>query len=297
MKAGTVHLVLTERDILIMGMVYEYDGCTADHIRARFFPTPGARSPCYDRIAKLVRAGYLASRRLPPLNGGIGSGPAFLTVGPQGRPILAEALGLSRTELARLRMDAPRVIAHHLAICDTHTSFALAAERSAIFTLREWAGDGELVLQVKDPKTGQEAPIIPDSTFTLALPDGVEQRFYLEQDMGTIPLKRMKTKLRLYLARKEASPPPVLWVVPDAARQAQLARWAREEAEARRADPSVFWLTSKARVSAETVLAAPIWQVVGGPPAVALEQLAQNGPDQPASAPVPESILTGSVGR
>src|SRR5581483_2010131 len=109
--AGTAPLILTQRDVLLIEMVYDYRGTTIKTLHRKFFPsnTKGSTRACYRRIAALVRAGYLCSRRLPAETG-VGSGKAFLTVGPASRPILAETLGLSPSELARTRLAAPAVI-------------------------------------------------------------------------------------------------------------------------------------------------------------------------------------------
>src|SRR4051812_21604274 len=120
--AGPVPLVLTNRDIAILQMVYTYSGCTAEHIRRRFFT---GRSPCFTRIAKLVATGYLASRRLPS-SSGIGSGKAFLTIGPKAHPVLAEVLGVSLADLTRAsRAMKPQIVDHHAAICHTRLSVEL----------------------------------------------------------------------------------------------------------------------------------------------------------------------------
>lgn len=97
---------LTNRDLAIIRMVYEYEGCAIDHIRTKLFSSPGAHSSCYRRIAYLIHQGFLTSIRLPSLTG-VGSGKAFLTIGPQARPILTQMLGLSRSELTYNRMAAP----------------------------------------------------------------------------------------------------------------------------------------------------------------------------------------------
>lgn len=271
--ASSAHL--TNRDLAILLMAWNYAGVTVEHIRHRFFPTPGARTPCYRRVNFLVEHEFLASQRLPAQSG-IGSGKAFLTLGPQGRPIVAELLGLSRTEIGRgTRAAAPLVIHHHLAVCDTRLSFELSCEQSDIFNLEEWLGDGEVMLRVKDPKTRKDAPVIPDSTFTLALPDDSHQQFYVEQDNSTIPVKRIKTKIRCYFALHEAGDTnPILFVVLDERRRDYIAKWAVEEAEeVRGADPTIIWTALKGELTQQTVLTKPIWRIVGGPAAVSLTDL------------------------
>ncbi len=277
--AGPVPPVLTPRDLSVLRMVYEFGGVTADHVRARYFPnrTKGAISACYRRIAALTASGYLTSLRMPAASG-VGSGKALLLPGPAARPILAELLGLSRSELARLRLQAPRVIQHHLALVDTRLIFERAAATSPTLALAEWHGDGEVTIRVTDPPTRDRITLIPDASFTLMLRGaGETQTFYVEQDLGTVPPKRLRPRLRGYLVHAKDSPTPVLFVVPDAARQAAIVRWACEEAARISADPTLFWTTTTAQVTEHTVLAAPIWQIAGGPPALALDAVAASG--------------------
>jgi hypothetical protein len=73
--------------------------------------------------------------------------------------------------------------------------------------------------------------IVPDAFFTLVLPDGTEQQVILEIDMGTLAQRRLRAKLRGYLLAVKG-PIPVLFVVPGPSRQAQMARYAQEEAHA-----------------------------------------------------------------
>lgn len=55
-------LTIVDRDVDMIIMAYLYGGLTPDHVRHRHFPSPGARSACYTRIARLVKAGYLISK-------------------------------------------------------------------------------------------------------------------------------------------------------------------------------------------------------------------------------------------
>src|SRR5262245_39644826 len=93
-------LGLTQRDLAIIRLVFDYEGVVAPIIRRRFFPTPGGEKPCYRRLRKLVDHGFLKGYRLPALSG-VGSGKRFLTIGPRGRPLLAELLGVPAAELRR----------------------------------------------------------------------------------------------------------------------------------------------------------------------------------------------------
>ena len=273
---------ITPRDIKILQLVYAYDTCSAEHLCARFFgssPTPGKYGPqvtCYRRIAKLRQAGYLSGYRLPSLSG-MGSGKLLLGLGPKGRKLLAEHLGLSRSELKQLKQVVTPVLgAHHLAVCDVRLALELACEDRPGVSL-EWVSERELrnqpTTRVKDPRSqpegvgAPEIPLIPDGQFSITLPHGAEQTFQLEVDLGTIPSKRMLTKLAGYLALAKDS--PILWVVPDQRRLEAIANWALKLSEGLETDPSIFWITTKAQITPQAVL-GPIWRVAGGPEAHAL---------------------------
>ncbi len=294
-------LSLTPRDAAILAFVYAYDGCVVDQLRRRFWPSFGARSACYNRVAHLINAGYLASRRLPSLTGQ-GSGKAFLTIGPRARSILAKLLRLSRTELRRAtRAGSPLFIPHHLAIGEFRLAVELAAERLPHVSLAEWLGERELErapIKVSDPASPSQRAIrlVPDGAFTLELQHGAEQAFLLELDAGTIPAGRLRERCRAYLLhlREQGDRTPILFVVPDARRQAAIAAWALAAAEALSADPTIFWLVTSARVSQDTVLTARIWQVVGVPAAQAFVPAPLS---QAASRPpAPEPLAAGVAG-
>ena len=264
---------LTQRDLNILVMAYEYDGVTIQHIRRRFFPNSRSHTSCSERVSRLVQAGYLRSHRLPPVSG-VGSGPLFFTLDRGGRPLVAKALGLSEAELARAtRKAAHFVLRHHLALCDLRLSLELAVQRSPEFTIIDWVGDRQLVLETSDPNGEGHLQLIPDASLTLMLSDGREEVVYIEMDMGTTSRRRVRTKLRAYLSLAEPSRRPVLWIVPGEERRAAVALWAREEAQHLDTDPSLFWLSRLPILSEHTVFDAPVWHIVGGP-AVALKSMA-----------------------
>ncbi len=279
-------LAVTSRDIQILEFVYSFDRCSREHVLRRFWAKngalgPGPESACHRRIAKLITAGFLTADRLPSLTG-VGSGKSLLGIGPRGRLLLSELLGLSRSELNRLRqLQSPFAAAHHLAICDVRLCLILASEQLGQVELTEWVSERELrtppITRVRDPKAvrvGEKPPLIPlvaDGAFTLSLASGQSQSWLLELDMGTIPQKRIRAKLRAYLVNYRKDPRPILWVVNDQKRKAEILSWSLAEAEALEGtDPTIFLVTTRAQISEHSILTAPIWQVAGGPEGLCL---------------------------
>ena len=176
---------------------------TVDQLRFRYFPTNtrGSQVACYRRVSRLIKGAFLEPNYVPFL-ANTGRGKALLTLGPQGRILVSQLLGIPRSQIGRVRLDSPVVIPHHLALCDTRLALELACERSTSFILESWVPERELrqsPITVKDPKTGETAPLVPDAAFSITPTPGRTERFFVEQDMGTVPVGRMRPKLRAYL--------------------------------------------------------------------------------------------------
>jgi hypothetical protein len=259
---------MTQRDINIISMVYEYEGCAVEHIRKVFFQRATNRSiPCYRRLSYLVKAGYLRSLLLPALN------KHFLTPGAKSRSVLSYLL--KGSEVKRTRIESPLLILHKLAICDMRVSLELASKASPLFLLTQWANESALrrsPLAVEDPETKKQTRIIPDAAFSLCSAWGKKADFFLEMDMATVSLKHIRQRVRGYLLRQD--PSLVLFVVPDANRQQAIAQVALEEAKALKTNPTTIWITLRERLTAETVLAAH-WVAVGHPTPVTFQGLAE----------------------
>src|SRR5690348_12258974 len=93
---------LTQRDLQIILMVYRYDGLVNQQLKRRFWPSFGARSRYFDRLARLINHGYLKSLRLPSAaKNGAGSGPSWITLASNSYPILERDFGV--TDFKHLR--------------------------------------------------------------------------------------------------------------------------------------------------------------------------------------------------
>jgi hypothetical protein len=257
---------MTQRDINIISMVYEYEGCAVEHIRKVFFQGSKNRSiPCYRRLSYLIKEGYLQGLLLPALN------KHFLTPGARARFVLSYLL--KGSEVRRFRMESPMLILHKLAICDIRVSLELASKVSPLFVLTHWINESALrrsPLTAEDPETKKQTNLIPDAAFTLCSHTGRKADFFLEMDMATVSLRHIRQRLRGYLLRQD--PSPVLFVVPDAKRQQAIAQVALEEAKNLQTNPTTIWITLRERLTAETFLSAP-WVAVGHPTPVSFQGL------------------------
>jgi hypothetical protein len=283
---------LTSRDMAIVEMIYRFAGCTVEHIHERLWPENTALSSCYRRIAWLVAAKYLAATRLPSLSGQ-GSGRTLLTIGPASRPLVAKLLGVPVTSLPRSTdIATPLFLAHHFAVCDFRVALELATADDPTVDLVDWTLETELKrspTRVTDTYSLQgksrirTITLIPDGAFTLAH-HGSTERAYLEQDMATMSPKRLALKLRGYLTQQHELPVPVFFVTLTKSRAAQIIDLAAREADQLRADPTVFFVTTKDRIRKDTILHAPIWHQPTVQPLVAI--IRGSAPDDTAS-PVP----------
>jgi hypothetical protein len=261
---------MTQRDISIISTVYDYEGCAVEHIRKLFFQGSTLRSvPCYRRLAYLVKQGYLQSLLLPALN------KYFLTPGTKAQRALSSLL--KGSEMKRIRIESPLLILHKLSICDVRVALEVASKASPLFLLSDWVNESALrrsPLAVVDPETKAETLLIPDAAFSLICqPTGKQGDFLLEMDLATVSLKSTRGRLRGYLLRGK-NPYPVLFVVPDSKRLNAIAQIAREEAKQLKVSPTTIWITTKDRISPETVLSAP-WVVVGHAKTVSFQGLAE----------------------
>jgi hypothetical protein len=128
---------MTQRDLNIIAMVYEYEGCGIEHIRKLFFQSATDRSiPCYRRLSFLVKQQYLRSVLLPALN------KHFLTPGTKARVVLSRLL--KGIEMKRIRIESPLYIMHKLALCDIRVSLELATKSASLFLLTAWVNESDL---------------------------------------------------------------------------------------------------------------------------------------------------------
>jgi hypothetical protein len=274
----------TDRDLQILHFIYLLNGCSIDHLAARFFG--GSLKACYARVAKL-KAADLVDWQRPGSSSGVGSGKALLSLPAKGREVLASEYLRSPVSAVRPVKQVSTAYArdHHLALCDFWLSLELAIEEKAKThhsLYLEWTAEKELrASPIQVTQSRRPSPkirrFIPDGDFTIWLSSSNKQTFKLE--MESDPLRRpaiIKDKLAGYFdyisshkqhcATSTAEPKPVipfsLWVVPNAKAQAVMAVWALELAQRFGDDPSFIWITTRQAIASSSIL-TPIWKVAG----------------------------------
>jgi Replication-relaxation len=263
---------LTPRNIQIILMVYEYDGIPSFLIRKRFWPSFGARSYCFDRLLKLVRAGYLRAKPLPSLTGK-GTGPRLLTIGPASHPILQRELALTSSELRRLRHSfVPLTFIHECRVREFRLMLETACQGSPQVSCCDWTNESAIRKAPYKVALAQETvELVPDGVFTLTLADGRTKTYYLEFDRATETSQtRFKRRLLAYFAYIGQSGSPVLLVVPTRARLEQLASWINAAAAEMQRSPNIFALALQNEIRQTAILSGPIWWVAGADKASAL---------------------------
>lgn len=291
-KTLTHGIFLTPRDYKIIRMVYAYDGLLSYQIRRRFWPRPGARSACFARLSRLIAAGFLRRKRLESPSGK-GSGPSLITIGSASHPILKLELGLTGTDIRRLRHAfVPLLWLHEAAVRDFRLTLELACEASGRVTLVEWQNEADLRRTPINVKVGTTAvDLVPDGLFTLGVGER-RKRYFLELDRATeMAPQRWKSRVKAYLHHIGREPTPVLIVVPHQQRADQLARWTQEVTAEIGGSSALFAIARRENVRENTILDVPIWQVVGEPGPVSLLPPPAVPAAQPPAAP------TGSGGR
>jgi len=270
-------LVLTQRDIEIILMVYFYDGVLISHLRRKFWPNVLSHTSYYRRIKKLIEAGYLKGSSSEPFTK---ADRIWLTVGPSARPLLSQWLGVSGHQLqTTTKTTSPFIVAHRAAVGDVRLSLELSAQIYPWIRFLEWQSEGELArvpMQVTEQVKHQEKTesvtryILPDGAFNITT-NTHSFRAFVEVDMGTIP-HRLSQKLRDYLIfEKEIKPKiPVLFIVQDNFRMQKdraksILKWAQEAALGLGMSSEIFWIAKRADISEQTILTSPIWQVAGRP--------------------------------
>lgn len=277
---------LTQRDVAIIQAVYTHRVLTTPQINTLFFETSMGSgtgtvgSRCRHRLKCLYRHGYL-HRDHPPVKPAEGRRPFIYMLGKRAVPLLAQVYGLLPEEIdwkPAHKKVSWYFLAHLLATNDARVAIEVAADRRG-HNLIEW--QDERTLRGKEMKArvtiktskGRDLQytVVPDGYFQLFVSnetDRYEYRHLIEIDMGTESGRRFSRKLKGYLSYWESGQYRdrygtdilrVLIVTTGEKRMKNL----KEIAERVGVMDGVFYFTTFDRISAETVLTAPVWEIAG----------------------------------
>jgi hypothetical protein len=200
-------IVLTDRDGDILTAIHTHGFLTTELIELAFFPGPehGRRSPssrAYERLQQLWRWGYVERVELPVARSGGGRRPYLYALGRRGEPVVGRRLGEGVAPARRRRLDrlSGLFVDHDLTIAAFWVHL-VALLRPMRATLGRWLPERDLrarKIRVQDPQTGWWLPVLPDAAFEVLYADGFVQTCLLEVDLGTLPLRRFRRKLRAF---------------------------------------------------------------------------------------------------
>jgi hypothetical protein len=288
-------LRLTRRDLEAIQHVFVYRALTTPQIEVLdFAPTQGRpysrKKRCQTRLKLLYHHGYL-HRDEQPTKLSEGRQPLVYTLDTKGVALLSDVLDLTAKEIEKrsnpqLTSTSNLFLRHLLKTNDVRIAMTLAAQRQGV-VIKEWLDDYDLhrdydrVTLLTDPKDpdskSQKVPVIPDGYFWL----WTGKKNYhnlIEADRKTSVLaykqRGRKDWTRRFRAYKEyyhsglyqqrfpeaKRSMRVLSVTDGQVRLAHLVEIAEKVAGK---DKARFWFTTFDRLTPETALTDPVWQVAG----------------------------------
>lgn len=201
-------ILLTERDAQIIRAVAVHGYLSADLIALAYFPRersrPGPSSSAHDRLRRLWLWRFLERLELPVARALGGRRPYVYTLGPAGISVAEQALGAQAASIARPRLDRLdlRTFDHdrHAMVLWANLSAKL---RDGPLRLGRWVPERTLRsmgIAVRDPVDGTRRGVLPDALFRLDAPDGHQEYWFVEVDMGTHTLDSWRRKVRALAA-------------------------------------------------------------------------------------------------
>ena len=167
---------------------------------------------------------------------------------------------------------------HTLAINNFRISVTQAAAKSG-FVIKRWLTESELKAdydKVHLQYAKQPISLIPDSFFTIEVPNKGATHFFLELDRATMRQNRFKQKIQAYIAyyrsgdytkRYQAKGFRVLTVIDASDQRRQNLKKTTESV------PGIgrrFWFTTLEKATADNPLITPLWSIASGADRMAL---------------------------
>jgi hypothetical protein len=202
-KKNDAPVVLVPSDVVLFKLVYEYRLLRRGHLSVL---TGRPLKRLHRRLLQLVRAGYLATIKLPQQKHIYGLGRLAV-------PVLVEE-GIADEELlaqrSRIHDLKELFLRHEMMIVDLHVTLSLATRGNAL-RLVNWREGRELhdSVVVQDHNINKSLPVRPDAFFTLEdsrrAAGGNKAHYFLEADRSTENQSRFRDKIRAYFHYIEGS--------------------------------------------------------------------------------------------
>jgi len=193
-------VVITERDIDLFQALHLYGVMTRQQIQDCF--GWNCVSDVNRRMRKLFDAGFLDRRFVPRK---FGATPAVYLIGNEGVKILLEHRRGDVKSINRRRYRFKNIsdsfLGHELLITEFACLLRSVFRRYRDCELREWLCDDQLADKCNVVESGADVLLKPDAFGSYHLHKGLFNIF-LEADLGTEPLTRIKKKVELYRSFK-----------------------------------------------------------------------------------------------
>jgi hypothetical protein len=240
----------------------------------------GRSRPTVQRLLRRLYDHRYLNRVFLPV-GAHGSSPCLYILDRNSLPLLQE-MGMALKGRLISPHQSGMHLRHSLAINEVRIALTQACERRG-WQMKVWRTELELKAdydRVHVPGVAQPLPLVPDSYFTILVPEKGSTNFFLELDGGTMATDRFKAKVAAYTTyytsgmferRYRAKGFRVLTVVNTRGKgrvQSLLRVTGRLPQIGRR-----FWFARLRDLTVETILSDPLWQVAGSEGNVPLFEL------------------------
>lgn len=263
----------TDNDRQIVQLVYDYRVLSQNQIERLM---ARSRSTIQRLLRRLYDHGYLERVFLPIAH--FGSSPAMYVLDRKGIELLqrmgmADFTGVPNKTLSGMYLE------HTLAMNEFRIAVSQACTQHA-WQIVKWVSENEIKAgydRVRVPGKKRPVALLPDSYFSIRVPDRGVTHFFLELDRGTMTVPRFREKVLAYVAyyksggyakRYGARGFRVLTVV-DGIGSGRVDNLAQASSEVRGIGRR-FWFAHRDDLTAKTVFDVPVWQIAGADDKLAL---------------------------
>lgn len=273
-------MVERDNDRAIVRLVYEYRILSQRQIERLL----NRSKPTVQRLLRRLYDHRYLERVFLPLTR-FGSSPALYILDRTGIELLRRH-GIEDFAWQPDKTISSMYIEHTLAINEVRIAVNLGCQARG-WTTGRWLSEAELKSRenydlVTIPSYRQKVSLIPDSYFSVVVPDKGTTHFFLELDRGKMVLKRFREKIEAYVSyyksgayarRYNAQGFRVLTVI-DGVGEGRLRNLAKDATQVAGIGRR-FWFAHLEDVTEQTVLTEPIWWVAGSDQKEALIALEQ----------------------